>query len=75
MDGNQIIPQPFPLMKMGGQRYAFLDKSRVIKDLDFRGGRWVLWDMILLCVTFPFGAMQLGTPIKFLKTICQAFNL
>jgi len=32
----QIIPQPFPVMKMGGQRYAFLDKSRVIKDLDFR---------------------------------------
>jgi len=55
----QIIPEPFSVMGMGRQRYAFFNQSCVIKDLDFRGV-WVSWDNIQLCITFIFGVMQFG---------------
>jgi hypothetical protein len=33
----KLIPQPFSVMKMGRQKYAFFNQRRAIKDLDFGG--------------------------------------
>jgi len=36
----QIISQPLPIIKVNCQRYTSFDRKSVIKDLDFRRGRF-----------------------------------
>jgi hypothetical protein len=45
-------------LKIGQQRHAFFNRSRVIKNLDF-GRNWYHLMLFIFCITFIYGVMQL----------------